>query len=111
VPTVVTGVELRHLGGALAREPAVPAALPGRDGEFAVFVVGVLAPPVADAVPAAAVAVLDALRPWALPTRFVAFAGTGDPVEVYGSERLARLLRVKEALDPTGVFQSGGALR
>ena len=111
VPTVVTGVELRHLGGALAREPAVPTALPGRDGEFAVFVVGVLAPPVADAVPAAGVAVLDALRPWALPTRLVAFAGTGDPVDVYGSERLARLLRVKDALDPTGVFRSGGALR
>ena len=111
VSTVVTGIELRHLGGALSREPAVPDALPGRDAGFAVFVLGVLAPPVADAVPAAGAAVLDALRPWALPTRLVAFGGTAAPAEVYGPERLARLLRVKDALDPTNVFRSGGALR
>ncbi|HZB47487.1 MAG TPA: FAD-binding oxidoreductase [Mycobacteriales bacterium] len=111
VSTVVTGVELRHLGGALRREPAVPAALPGREGEFAVFVLGVLAPPVAAAVPAAGRAVLDALRPWALPTRLVAFAGDADPREVYGPEMLARLLRVKDAVDPDDLFRSGGALR
>jgi FAD/FMN-containing dehydrogenase len=110
VATVVTAVELRHLGGALGREPAVPAAVPGRDGAFALFVVGVLAPAVADAVPAAGAAVLDALRPWALPTNLVAFAGAAGPAEVYGPDTLARLRRVKAAVDPTGVFRSGGAL-
>jgi FAD/FMN-containing dehydrogenase len=108
----ITVVELRHLGGALGREPAVPSAAPGRDGAFGVFVIGVLAPPVADAVPGAGAAVLDALRPWALPTTLVAFAGAeASPEAVYGPDTLARLRRVKDRLDPDGLFRSGGDLR
>lgn len=107
VDTPVTGVELRHLGGALPREPAVPSAAPGRDGAFTLFAVGVLAPGIADAVPAAGEAILDALRPWAAPTSMVAFAGAADPSTVYPPETLARLRALKQQVDPTDLFHTG----
>ncbi|MFF5078010.1 FAD-binding oxidoreductase [Actinoplanes sp. NPDC000266] len=45
-------VELRHLGGALAAEPEHPSAVCHRDAAFTLITIGVLAPPIAGAVPA-----------------------------------------------------------
>lgn len=70
---------------------------------------GVLAPPIADAVPGACAAVVDALRPWARPTNLLAFAGAAGPEElarIYGADAHARLLGVKDAVDPDNVFSS-----
>ena len=66
VETPLLVAEIRHLGGAMAVEPAVPNAVSGRDATWSLFTLGMLVPPVADLVPAAARGVVDALRPLAL---------------------------------------------
>jgi hypothetical protein len=56
-------VELRPLGGALARPSTVRDAVSGRDAKWNMLGIGVLAPPVADLVPHGMATLLDALRP------------------------------------------------
>src|SRR3712207_1262553 len=58
-------VELRPLGGALARPTAVRDAVSGRDAQWNMLGIGVLAPPIAEMVPAGIAALLSAMRPWA----------------------------------------------
>ena len=60
-------VELRQLGGAVAREPRVPNAAPGRHGAFTVLAIGPAVPGILPGVRAAGRAVLAALAPWAAP--------------------------------------------
>jgi FAD/FMN-containing dehydrogenase len=106
-------VDLRLLGGRLARQPAVPNAVAGRDAAFAVLLVGPGVPELAQVVPAAAQRVLDALRPWRSPGCIVNFLGAvSGPDEVaaaYPPATIERLRRVKAAVDPAGVFSFGHA--
>ncbi|MGH3159631.1 MAG: hypothetical protein ACRDNF_24085 [Streptosporangiaceae bacterium] len=57
-------VELRHLGGALGREPDVPNAVAGRDAAFQLYLAGV--PGGSGGMPVEPVAgeILDRMRPW-----------------------------------------------
>ncbi len=57
-------VEVRLMGGALARLPARANAVAAREAAFSLQAVGALAPDLGQAVPAAGAAVLEALRPW-----------------------------------------------
>lgn len=68
-------VELRLMGGALGRQPAVPNAVAGREGAWSVLALGVLAPGAQDAVPAATGRVVDALEPWSTGTILVNWLG------------------------------------
>ncbi|MFD2090674.1 FAD-binding oxidoreductase [Blastococcus deserti] len=107
-PLVV--VELRHLGGALAREPRIPNAVPARDAAFNLLTRGVLVPPVVDAIPAAAQAVHAALSPWAARGCLLTFLGAADTdamADVWPEEVYARLRRVKADYDPHEVFRQG----
>lgn len=112
VPLIL--VELRHLGGALARPAAVPNAVAGRDAAFSVFVLGPAVPGLEEAVPAAAAAVTGALAPYDAGTRLVNFLGhTSDPADVaaaWSTDDATRLIALKHRYDPHALFTAGHAL-
>src|SRR3712207_3077299 len=100
--------EIRLMGGALARQPAVPNAVAGRSGTFAVEVIGPGIPELAQVVPMVGKGILGALAPWKAEESMINFLGdvTG-PEEVaaaYRPETLERLREIKRAVDPQGVF-------
>ena len=96
--------EVRHLGGAMAVQPAVPDAVSGRDATWQLFTLGMLVPPTADQVPAAARAVVDALGPWRSGLLYN-FAGGQDLSEAWPPDVLARLQRITRDRDPHGLFR------
>lgn len=103
VPLIV--VELRHLGGALAVDPAVPSAVSGRDAAFNLTVIGPYPPPLTDVVDRASTTVLDAVRPWSLGRTQANFHGmSGDIRDAWAPDTLARLDALKASWDPDGVF-------
>ncbi|MGY1689006.1 FAD-binding oxidoreductase [Geodermatophilus sp. SYSU D01105] len=112
VPLVMA--ELRQMGGALARRPRVPNAVAGRDAAWSVLVLGPAVPELAEVVPHVGRGVLAALQPWAAPGCMVNFLGdVAGPAEVaaaYPADVRERLLALKAAVDPRGVFSSGHAL-
>jgi hypothetical protein len=96
--------EIRHLGGAMAVEPAVPNAVSGRDATWSLFTLGMLVPPIAELVPAAAHGVVDALRPWRSGVQYN-FAGGADLHDAWPADVLARLQQVTRDRDPHGRFR------
>ena len=107
-------VELRHLGGALAR-PDGRAVVGRRDGAFVLYTGSALPDPTADPAAreraAAAQARLhDALAPWGVGAVTPAFLA-GDRVPdadlraAYTAPDRARLLRVKRSWDPADMFR------
>ncbi|MEV6926742.1 FAD-binding oxidoreductase [Dactylosporangium sp. NPDC051485] len=108
VPIVM--IELRQLGGALARPPAVPNAVSGRGAGYSLFVIGVGVPelvPVVDAVTDRVLAVDT------VPGGLINFSGHAGPEALLANWAPAdrdRLLRIKRAYDPTNVFSGGQAL-
>ncbi|MDQ1661895.1 MAG: hypothetical protein QOJ68_1875 [Blastococcus sp.] len=106
-------VEIRQLGGALARGPRVPNAVTGRGAAWAVYVVGVGVPELAGIVPMLGRGVLDALRPWAsaeCPMNHLGEAGPEEVAANYPPAVLERLRAIKAAVDPTGIFSFGWAI-
>ncbi|MEQ3554969.1 FAD-binding oxidoreductase [Pseudonocardia nematodicida] len=105
-------VELRLLGGALARPAAVPNAVAGRDAAFSLYCLGVPAgPEAAVAVPARATALIEAVRPWTAGG-LVALAGQAGPdpvVALWDDDDRALLRELKRRYDPAGVL--GGPVR
>ncbi|RTL63683.1 MAG: FAD-binding oxidoreductase [Pseudonocardiaceae bacterium] len=99
-------VELRLLGGAIGREPAVPNAVSGRDAAFSLFTVGVPVGPPIELVAAAAARVVESVRPWSC-RGLVNLLGQAGPDRVGnlwdGADR-ARLLAIRGRVDPTGLF-------
>jgi hypothetical protein len=99
--------ELRALGGAWDREPAVPNAVATRG--MAYTVLGVEGGPVEQEQRKKSVALLlDGLEPWAGERRlpnFLAPEEATDAVEVYGPERYERLSAVKKTYDPANMFR------
>ncbi|MGY1741912.1 MULTISPECIES: FAD-binding oxidoreductase [unclassified Blastococcus] len=108
VPLVM--VELRQLGGAVARPPARPNAVAGRDAAFSCWVLGPMFPPVAGIVPGVVDAVAGALAPWSTGRSLLNFAGSVTAAQVGGlwddADR-QRLLAVKRRVDPAGLFTHG----
>jgi hypothetical protein len=107
-------VELRQLGGCLARQPKVPNAVAGRDAAFELFVLGPAMPELAHVVPAVGKGVLAAMTPWKAQGGLLNHLGdVSGPAEVaaaYGPAAAERLRAVKQAVDPDGVFTFGHAL-
>jgi hypothetical protein len=114
VNRALTMVEVRLMGGALARQPEVPNAVPGREGAFTLFTLGVLAPGIEDLVPRVGGWILEAMTPWSTGTSLLNWLGeTSTPAEVaraWRPEVHRRLLEVKQAVDPANVFRFGHAL-
>jgi hypothetical protein len=107
-PQVV--VELRQLGGAVARAPQVPSALCHRDAAYLLNVIGVPAGPHAEAVVPHGAQVRAALAPWAtggLLPNFAAGTGPERLARSYDPATLARLVELAERYDPHHVLRVG----
>ncbi|MER6825415.1 FAD-binding oxidoreductase [Streptosporangium sp. NPDC000563] len=110
VPLAV--VELRHLGGALGREPHLPNAVGGRDAAFSLLVIGAPVPELLDTVvPAVGGAVIDALAPWQTGGTQLNFHGSAlapaDLSRAWPEPTLRRLAALKDRYDPTRMFRFG----
>jgi hypothetical protein len=106
--------EIRQLGGAIARPPAIPSAVPGRSAPFVLFAIALDIPPLAEAGPRAVASLLEAVRPWRSPVNFPNFLGrSSTPAEVQAAwpdQSQARLLDVKQGWDLANMFRVGHAL-
>jgi len=107
-PSPLLSVEIRHVGGALARASADHGALASIEAAFAVFVVGVAATPeLGRAAGARAEAVIEALEPWAARQMYMNFAESQtDPRTLFSEQAYHRLRRVKAAYDPESRIRS-----
>lgn len=99
-------VELRQLGGALARPAPGGGALPALDGAFALSSTGVAATPeLAAGTVVAAARVVAALAPWATGSRCLNFTQERvAPEAAFPAETVRRLRAVRAAVDPAGLF-------
>ena len=114
VDTPILMVEIRALGGRFADEPPVPSALGHRNAACTVHVIGVLAPPIAHAVPGFVSRLLADLTPWATGGRLPNFAATTDPRRIrscYDEDTVAWLAALAGRLDPRGVLAVGQVVR
>ncbi|NES15082.1 MULTISPECIES: FAD-binding oxidoreductase [Micromonospora] len=102
-------IELRHLGGAYGRPPAVPNAVGGRDAAFSLSSMSFADGADLAALRAAHEGLHERLRPWLAPG-LVNFLGvhdaTGPTVRAaFGPERYERLVDVKTEYDPANLFR------
>lgn len=103
-----TLVELRLLGGALARDPLHRSAFCHRDAAFALTVIGVLAAGAGEAVVGHASALTAALAPWTTGGQLPNFAPSVDPgraARVYREDTLHWLRALARRYDPAGVLR------
>jgi len=107
-------VEVRHLGGAASRQPAVPDAVPSRAATWSVLTTGSATAAVAPAVVADAAGIAAGLAPWTRPGGLPGFTpghGPGWAERVYPSSTRARLAEVSRRYDPDGVLVAAHAFR
>jgi FAD/FMN-containing dehydrogenase len=104
-------VELRWMGGALARPASVPNAVAGRDAACSLYVLGLLPDPPPGSAPtpdtevAAAVGrVVDALAPWSMGGALPNFTGAEPPGALWSARDRAQLRILRRAVDPDGMF-------
>lgn len=107
-------VELRLLGGALAREPQHRSAFCHRNAAFSLATIGVLMPETAPTVVGHANAVTDAVAPWSNGGQMPNFAPSYDPARparVYAEDTLHWLAALADRYDPAGVLATGQVIR
>ena len=109
----IASVEVRHLGGALARRSPAAGALACLDAGVAVYAAGTAATP--DLVPPVRHALdllLDTLAPWDAGRRYLNFAERrADASEFYPAETTGRLRRIKAAYDPDDLIRSNHPIK
>lgn len=103
-------VEVRRLGGALARRPAEDNAVSNRHASFNLFAAGVGGPEQAGAIKAHAARVVTDLAPWSTGGTLVNFLSTEEstPEQVrtaYSPQAYARLAAIKRSVDPANLFR------
>jgi FAD/FMN-containing dehydrogenase len=105
-------VELRLMGGALARERVD--AVGGRDAAYALFAVGALMPPIADAVLPAVRDLVTAMGPWSSGGSMVNFHGipgdATDRARPWPATTYQRLQQAKATYDPKNLLRFGHAI-
>jgi hypothetical protein len=107
----LASIEIRHLGGALDREPRTPDAIPARGLPFQLFAFGVGPKEQMPALRASLAGLVEAVRPWAHPRRMMAFLSPDEATDpqtvrkLYGPERYDLLARIKRQYDPTNMFR------
>jgi hypothetical protein len=109
-----TIVELRQLGGAIARARNGDSAFSRRDAAYSFLTIGLAAPPVIDSTIAHATKMLDAVDPWSDGTCLPTFQRSADPVEVgrwYNTATLRRLAEVADRYDPHEVIAAASPVR
>lgn len=107
-------VQLRHMGGALARPARVPDAVCGRDAAFACYAIGIPMPEVAPLIPGAMAGLFAALEPHSTGCSLVNMHGTpgdaADRARPWTAETFARLQSVRAGFDPAELFRFGHAI-
>lgn len=109
-----TVVELRLLGGALAREPRHRSAFCHRDAAFGLMVAGVAAPPLAQPVAEHAHLVEQAMEPWTTGSALPNFSASADPARIarcYDEDTRHWLSALADRHDPRGVLRVGQVVR
>jgi FAD/FMN-containing dehydrogenase len=107
-------VELRRMGGALARPPAGGSPVSHRDAAYSFFAVGVAAPEIAAYLDEHQERLVAALRPWSREGMLPNFAPSVDPARVarnHTPDALRRLQALKAEYDPAGVLTAGAVVR
>jgi FAD binding domain/Berberine and berberine like len=101
-------VEIRHLGGELARPRPGSGALACLDADYALFAVSMTpVPELVAPVMAQVEAVKDALAPWAARQMYLNFAETQTPAAPFWTEHAyQRLRRIKAAVDPHNLIRA-----
>lgn len=103
-----TIVELRLLGGELAREPRHPSAFCHRNAAYSLSVIGVLAPQAGEVVVGHAAHLVNAMAPWStggqMPN-FAASADPGRPSRCYNEGALHWLRALATRYDPAAVMR------
>jgi DNA-binding SARP family transcriptional activator len=108
-----TIIELRLLGGAIARTPRHPSALCHRDAAFTLFTAGVPAPDPA-AVDGHATRVLAAMSPWTHDGLWANFCPSNDRdliARCYDPDALHWLASLGDQYDPDHVLHTGHVVR
>ncbi len=101
-------VEVRQMGGAIAREGEHESAFSSRGAAYSVLTVGI---PEVPGVEEHAAAVLEALDPWTGGHRLPNFTFTPEEyADAYDEPTLARLRRAIRTYDPQGVMAIGQVL-
>jgi hypothetical protein len=108
----LVSIELRALGGALDREPAVPNAVPTRGVPYSLFAFGVGGPDAAGELRGWLARMVTTFAPWVVDDRralnFLSIDEATTPEQVrlvYGAERYDRLARIKRRFDPANMFR------
>lgn len=104
----ITLVELRHLGGAVARQPDRPSAVGFRDAAFTVFAGTVGLPELVGPAHEFLDRLVDRLAPWRVGGPYVSFLSGTDLSTVetaYEPADYQRLRSIKAAYDPTNLFR------
>ncbi|MBL7502618.1 FAD-binding oxidoreductase [Frankia sp. CNm7] len=107
-------VELRLLGGALAREPRQLSAVCHRDAAYSLLTIGIAAPPLAAPTAAHAAEVMAALEPWSGGLGAPNFGATTDPALVarkYDAATLSRLATLTASYDPNSRMAAAHPVR
>jgi FAD/FMN-containing dehydrogenase len=100
-------VELRQLGGALARVPDGSGAIGRIDGAFLLMAAGLMRGDDAQRTITEAQRVVDALAPWSRHRAHLNFQEEpADPASGYDPAAWTQLVRIRAAIDPNGLFQA-----
>jgi hypothetical protein len=107
----LSSVEIRQLGGAMDREPAVANAVSTRGLPFVLFAAGVGGQDQKDLLKGKLAKLIEGLEPWSSDRKMVNFlsadeATTPEQLQaVYSKERYDRLARIKMTYDPHNTFR------
>ena len=107
----LASIEIRHLGGALDRDPRTPDAIPVRGLPYQLFAFGVGPENQLPDLRAQLAAMVDQVRPWADRRRMVSFLSPEEATdqhamrEIYGAELYDRLAEIKRDHDPANMFR------
>jgi hypothetical protein len=102
VPSPLDLVELRWMGGALARQAAVPNVVAGRAAACSLYARGPV--PAWAGASTAVSRVVEAVAPWSLGGALPNFAGVGPPEALWSLGDRVRLRVLRHAVDPDGMF-------
>lgn len=110
--TPILSIEVRHLGGALARPRPGHGALGTVPGRFGMFAVGFAPTPEAGAAVGAAIdRLLAALAPWSAGRTYLNFAERpGAAARAFSGDALRRLRDIKAAYDPADLILANHAV-